>query len=73
MFSDPERNASVPYGIHYHNGKLYENHGEHGEPALFLIDDQMRVLYFDIQTGLFGRPTPDDLRTTIKYIKKIVK
>ena len=73
VFSDPERNASEPYGVQYHNGKLYDDHGEHGEPAVFLIDDQKRVLYFDIQTGPFGRPTADDLRKTIKYIKKTVR
>ncbi len=73
VFSDIERVAGEPYGVQYHNGKLYDDHGEHGEPALFLIDDQKRVVYFDIQTGPFGRPTAEDLRKTIKYIKKTLR
>ncbi|MFD1357037.1 peroxiredoxin family protein [Fictibacillus halophilus] len=73
VFSDPERAAAEPYGVQYHTGQLYEDHGEHGEPALFLVDDQKRVLYFDIQTGPFGRPTAEDLRKTIKYIKKTLQ
>jgi peroxiredoxin len=73
VFSDPDRNAAEPYGVQYHNGNLYEDHGQHGEPAIFFIDDQKRVLYFDIQTGPFGRPAAEELRKTIKYIKKNLK
>jgi peroxiredoxin len=70
LFSDPVRMAAEPYGVHYHSGNMYSDHGEHGEPALFLIDDKKRLLYSDIQTGPFGRPSAADLRKTIQYIKK---
>jgi peroxiredoxin len=73
VFSDPDRNAGEPYGVHYHNDDLYEDHGGHGEPAIFLVDNKKRVLYLDVQTGPFGRPTAEDLRKTIKYIKKTLK
>jgi peroxiredoxin len=73
VFSDPDRIAGEPYGVHYHQDDLYEDHGGHGEPAIFLVDHKKRILYLDIQTGPFGRPGAEDLRKTIKYIKKTLK
>lgn len=62
------------YGVKYHGPDApYNDHGEHGEPAYFLIDKDGRLLYQQIQMSPFGRPTATELRKIIQYIKKNLK
>lgn len=62
------------YGVHYHDADApYEDHGEHGEPAYFLINESGQVLYQQVQTNPFGRPSATELRKIIQYIKKNLK
>ncbi|WP_226579797.1 peroxiredoxin family protein [Halobacillus litoralis] len=62
------------YGVHYHDEHApYEDHGTHGEPAYFLTDEKGKVLYQQRQTSPFGRPHPNELRKTIKYIRNNLK
>ncbi|MGI1805347.1 peroxiredoxin family protein [Exiguobacterium sp. TDN 0502] len=59
------------YGVHYHGADApYEDHGEHGEPAHFLINETGHLLYQQVQTSPFGRPSATELRKIIQYIKK---
>ncbi|MDZ5782756.1 peroxiredoxin family protein [Marinococcus luteus] len=62
------------YGVFYHSSEApYEDHGAHGEPAYFLIDEEGRFLYQHRQTNPFGRPGPKELRKTVKYIEDNLK
>ncbi len=74
VLSDKDNIAARSYGVMlHHEDSPYEDHGEHNEPAVFLIDPNGRVMYFQIQTSPFGRPSAHDLGRTIKYIKKNLK
>lgn len=73
ILSDPDREVLNAYGVYYHDGTHYDDHDSHGEPGAFLIDPDKRILYLDIQTGPFGRPSAEDLRKTIKYIQKTLR
>ncbi|ELK44650.1 peroxiredoxin family protein [Halobacillus sp. ACCC02827] len=71
---DEDLEFASSYGVHYHDEQApYEDHGTHGEPAYFLLDEKGKVLYQQRQTSPFGRPHPNELRKTIKYIKKNLK
>ncbi|TGB02434.1 peroxiredoxin family protein [Halobacillus salinus] len=62
------------YDVHYHSEDApYEDHGAHGEPAYFLVDDNGKLLYQQRQTSPFGRPHPKELRKIVKYIQNNLK
>ena len=74
LLSDEKRNALDRFGVFYHGeDSPYEDHGIHGEPAYFLLDNQGRLMYQQKQTGPFGRPDAEALRKTIRYIQKNLK
>ncbi|QHA93232.1 peroxiredoxin family protein [Bacillus sp. N1-1] len=71
VLSDNENAAIDSYGVMMHReDDPYEDHGEHGEPAIFLIDENGKLMAQFLQSSPFGRPSPDGLITTIKYIRK---
>lgn len=71
VLSDNENAAIDAYGVMMHSeDDPYEDHGEHGEPAIFLIDENGKLMAQYLQSSPFGRPSPDGLITTIKYIRK---
>ncbi|WP_374704046.1 peroxiredoxin family protein [Salimicrobium jeotgali] len=62
------------YDVHFHGEDApYEDHGTHGEPAYFLVDNEGKLLYQQRQTSPFGRPHPKELRKIIQYIGKNLK
>ncbi|WP_062232965.1 peroxiredoxin family protein [Fictibacillus sp. FJAT-27399] len=73
VLSDKDQEVIKAYGVYYHDDTYYDDHGSHGEPAVFLVDPQKRILYLSFQTGPFGRPSAEDLRKTIKYIQKTLR
>lgn len=74
VLSDDKLEALKAYDVFYHGADApYEDHGTHGEPAYFLIDEKRRLLYQQRQTSPFGRPTATELRKIVQYIKKNVK
>jgi peroxiredoxin len=71
LLSDPERKSLNAYDVYYHSEHSpYEDHGAHGEPAHFLIDEHGKILYQQRQTSPFGRPNVTELRKIVKYISK---
>lgn len=71
VLSDEEADVLKAYDVFYHSeNDPYEDHGAHGEPAYFLIDEEGRLLYQQKQTSPYGRPTTTELRKIVKYIKK---
>jgi peroxiredoxin len=74
VLCDDNLKALKAYDVFYHGAEApYEDHGTHGEPAHFLIDNRGRLLYQQKQTGPFGRPSVNELRKTVQYIKKNLK
>lgn len=74
VLGDKDDIAARSFGVMRHTEDApYEDHGEHIEPAVFLMDNRGRILYIQIQTSPFGRPSPHDLGRTIKYIKENLK
>ncbi|MFC7395387.1 peroxiredoxin family protein [Scopulibacillus cellulosilyticus] len=71
VLGDNERRAAKGYDIFVHEEDApYKDHGEHIEPAIFIVDDQGQLVFQQLQTGPFGRPTTNDLGKTIKYIRE---
>ncbi|WP_347548930.1 peroxiredoxin family protein [Pseudalkalibacillus hwajinpoensis] len=71
VLSDNENVAIDSYGVMMHrDDDPYEDHGEHGEPAIFLVDENGKLMAQYLQSSPFGRPSADGLVTTIKYIRK---
>lgn len=71
VLQDHEQAAIDSFGVFMHTeDDPYEDHGEHGEPAIFLIDDNGKLMAQYLQSSPFGRPSVDGLVTTIKYIRK---
>ncbi|KGX90513.1 peroxiredoxin [Pontibacillus halophilus JSM 076056 = DSM 19796] len=69
VLADEELQALEAFDVHYHReDDPYEDHGAHGEPAYFLIDENGKLLYQQRQTSPFGRPTVTDLRKVVQYI-----
>ncbi len=69
VLSDSEHKALETYDVYYHSeNSPYEDHGAHGEPAQFLIDEHGKILYQQKQTNPFGRASVSELRKIIKYI-----
>ncbi|KPB04065.1 peroxiredoxin family protein [Bacillus sp. CHD6a] len=74
VLSDPKLEALEAYGVYYHGEDApYEDHGVHGEPAYFLVDEKGKLLYQQRQTSPFGRPSVSELRKIVKYIGKNLK
>lgn len=62
------------YGVYYHGeDSPYEDHGIHGEPAYYLLDEEGKVMYQQQQTSPFGRPHAKELRKIAAYIRKNLK
>ncbi|MCA1055998.1 peroxiredoxin family protein [Rossellomorea aquimaris] len=74
ILSDKDLDAIKAYGVFYHGEDApYDDHGEHGEPAYFLVNPKGELMYQQRQTSPFGRPHADELLKIVKYIKKNVK
>jgi peroxiredoxin len=75
MLADEEYKMLEEYGVYYHNDATspYEDEGEHGEPAVFLLDENGMVLFVQKQSAPFGRPDAKEMRKTVKYIQKNLK
>ncbi|WP_421379770.1 peroxiredoxin family protein [Bacillus salacetis] len=74
VLADENLEALKAYGVHYHSEDApYEDHGAHGEPAYFLVDEKGKLLFQQRQTSPFGRPTATELRKIVQYIKKNLK
>ncbi|MCD7034227.1 peroxiredoxin family protein [Metabacillus sp. GX 13764] len=74
MLSDEDLKVSKEYGVYYHGEDApYEDHGAHGEPAYFLINENGELLYQQRQTSPFGRPSATELRKIVQYISKNLK
>ncbi|MDW4525132.1 peroxiredoxin family protein [Rossellomorea marisflavi] len=74
ILSDEKLEAIKAFDVFYHGEDApYEDHGQHGEPAYFLVNEKGEILYQQKQTGPFGRPHPNELRKTISYIQKNIK
>ncbi|WP_214808176.1 peroxiredoxin [Exiguobacterium sp. s102] len=74
VLSDEELKVLKDFDVYYHGeDSPYEDHGLHGEPAYFLVDETGSLLYQQRQTSPFGRPTATELRKIIMYIKKNLK
>ncbi|WP_227395014.1 peroxiredoxin family protein [Jeotgalibacillus aurantiacus] len=74
VLSDEKHEVFDAYGVFYHGEDApYEDHGEHGEPGYFILDEEGRVLFQHRQSGPFGRPDAESLRKTIRYIQKNLK
>lgn len=74
VLADENHEALKAYDVHYHGENApYEDHGTHGEPAYFLVDENGNLLYQQRQTSPFGRPTAADLRKIVLYIRKNLK
>ncbi|PYZ97536.1 peroxiredoxin [Alteribacter lacisalsi] len=72
VLADEKNQALKDYGVLYHEGESspYDDHGEHGEAACFLLDEEGRLLYQHKQTGPFGRPGVKDLKKIVNFIRK---
>ncbi len=58
ILSDESLVALKAYDVFYHGDDApYEDHGTHGEPAYFLVDENGQLLYQQRQTSPFGRPS----------------
>ncbi|GGM36052.1 peroxiredoxin [Paraliobacillus quinghaiensis] len=74
VLADEEHEALKTYKVHYHKEDApYEDHGAHGEPAYFLVNEKGELLYQQRQTSPFGRPSATELRKIITYITKNLK
>jgi peroxiredoxin len=74
ILSDENLDALKAYDVFYHGEDApYEDHGTHGEPAYFLVDENGHLLYQQRQTSPFGRPTSTELRKIVQYIGKNLK
>ncbi|SFJ30634.1 Peroxiredoxin [Halobacillus dabanensis] len=51
-------------------GVFINHHGQHGEPASFILNEHGELIFQQKQTGPFGRPSPKDLIQNVQYIKE---
>ncbi|OLN22276.1 peroxiredoxin [Domibacillus antri] len=71
VLADEELTALKALDVFYHGDDApYEDHGAHGEPAYFLVDENGKLLYQQKQTSPFGRPDSTELRKIVQYIRK---
>lgn len=74
VLSDEKLEALQKFDVFYHSKDApYEDHGTHGEPAYFLVDEEGKLLYQQRQTSPFGRPSATELRKIVQYIQKNLK
>ncbi|HET7579694.1 MAG TPA: redoxin domain-containing protein [Bacillales bacterium] len=74
VLSDSDFEVSESYDVPIHqDDELYEDHGKHNDPAYFLVNEKGQIMYWDKQTGPFGRPSAEELTQTIKYVQKQAK
>lgn len=74
VLADEELKALKAFDVFYHGDDApYEDHGAHGEPAYFLVDENGKLLYQQRQTSPFGRPNSTELRKIVQYIGKNLK
>jgi peroxiredoxin len=74
VLADEDLTALKAFNVFYHGEDApYEDHGAHGEPAYFLVDENGRLLYQQKQTSPFGRPSTTELRKIVQYIGKNLK
>ncbi|WP_243292019.1 peroxiredoxin family protein [Bacillus sp. FJAT-47783] len=74
VLSDENLEALKSFDVFYHSENApYEDHGVHGEPAYFLVDEKGKLLYQQKQTSPFGRPSATELRKIVQYIGKNLK
>ncbi|UII57074.1 peroxiredoxin family protein [Cytobacillus spongiae] len=74
VLSDENLEALKSFDVFYHGEDApYEDHGAHGEPAYFLVDENGKLLYQQRQTSPFGRPSTTELRKIVQYIAKQMK
>lgn len=74
VLADEELKTLKAYDVFYHGEDApYEDHGKHGEPAYFLVDENGQLLYQQKQTSPFGRPSSTELRKIVQYIGKNLK
>lgn len=74
ILSDENLEALKLFDVFYHSDDSpYEDHGAHGEPAYFLVDEHGKLLYQQKQTSPFGRPTSTELRKIVQYVGKNLK
>lgn len=74
VLADVDLEVLKAYNVFYHGESApYEDHGVHGEPAYFLVDEHGNLLYQQRQTSPFGRPTATELRKVTKYISENLK
>ncbi|MGE6630685.1 peroxiredoxin family protein [Bacillus sp. NPDC077027] len=74
IMADEELTSLKAYEVFYHGeNSPYEDHGVHGEPAYFLLNEKGKLLYQQRQTSPFGRPHANELRKIIQYIRKNLK
>lgn len=60
------------YGVHLHDDETapYEDKGVHGEPAVFLLNEDGSLLYQQKQTSPYGRPNAEEFLKIAAYIKE---
>ena len=74
VLADATEDILKQYGVYYHGeDALYEDHGVHGEPAYYLLDEEGKLMYQQQQTSPFGRPHSKELRKIAAYIRKNLK
>ncbi|CAN7558456.1 peroxiredoxin family protein [Rossellomorea sp. LjRoot5] len=74
ILADEKLEAIKAYDVFYHGEDApYDDHGQHGEPAYFLVNEKGQAMYQQRQTSPFGRPHANELRKIVKYIQKNVK
>ncbi|OEH91704.1 peroxiredoxin family protein [Bacillus solimangrovi] len=74
VLCDENLEALKAYEVYYHGQDApYEDHGVHGEPAYFLLNEHGKIMYQQRQTSPFGRPSMTELRKIVQYIQKNLK
>ncbi|SDP63315.1 peroxiredoxin family protein [Halobacillus aidingensis] len=74
VLSDEYVTVIEAFGVFLHKTEApYEDHGVHGEPAYFIINEDGQLMYQHKQTSPFGRPSPEALVKITKYISNHLK
>lgn len=67
LLSDPSFHVSEAYGV-YKSDDVGEGPEPHGEPALFVLDADMRIAYSQICTGPKGIANPAEMVMILIYM-----
>ncbi|MFC4736366.1 peroxiredoxin family protein [Bacillus daqingensis] len=72
VLADENMQMLQDYGVYKHDDEnsMYSDHGIHGEPAVFLLDEENRLLFVQRQSGPFGRIDMEGLQQNIDYISE---